>query len=434
MPPGISGSTASSTRRLDERDLEAIPRDAAKPAGRSVSGQAPVPTAAQDAHSSQASRDAVANLNDGILYVGMNEKSMQTESDALRKATRHEVRSIFCKAGATVELDGTSYDLKDEEQIKAFAEALAKRNGLSEETKSALATVLRRATSDGRDELAQIAMVWARSEDGKSSVPSRLVISGHHGGYGFSGGLSENDVFALASVFPKAARQIEDVHFAGCMSEMHVNARSDIQRAFPNLKTVWGYSGYSPKAPVHHLLAWQSATRGRKDVIGGASVPGHESAVAWSSKGGIVGKQRSLEELRREAKNADDRFEGYKSGLLRSTIVTDDDYATYQAIAQSNASPSEKAAATAKAAVLLRVRKYDHVREKFEATYGARIRAACAKAGVEAPRFAALSRKDALERIDAIKDKVAAFDPDLRAKLDGLAKLDPNVVEEGWCY
>lgn len=433
MPPGISGSTASTTtRRLDDdREVEPIPQHRASEAGRSL-WMSPVPTAAQDAYGSEAAAHALANFNDGILYVGMNPLSMETESDALDKARGKPVEHVFAKEGATVTFDGTSYDLKATKQIDAFAHALARKHALPDSTASALSSVLQQATEAGRDELAQIAMVWARGERGQQ-IPSRLVLSGHHAGGSFSG-LKDSSVFGLARVFPTAAKQIQDVHFAGCMSEEHVNVRDDIKHAFPNVKTVWGYSGYSPEAPVHHLLAWERATRGNENDIKPWSVPGHESAVAWSEKGGIVGKQRPIEERRRECRDADTRFESYKSGRMPNTWMTDADYASYQAIAQSNVPEGEKNDAKAKAAVLLRVRKYDHVREKFDEAYGARIRAASARAGIEPPNFRALPRKDALERIEAIKEKVAAFDPELRRALVGLAELDSNVVVDGWCY
>jgi hypothetical protein len=254
MPPGISGSTSSTTRRLDhDRDVEGIPQRRASEAGRSASNS-PIPTAAQEAYGLEAAKEAIANFNDRILYVGTNPESMKKEEDSLR--ARAAVESVRAKAGATVELDGKSYDLKNAAHIESYARAFATHHGLPAASAAALRDILHDAPPDGRDELAGIAMVWARGERG-AVVPSRLVISGHHSGGQFTD-LKDESVLALAHLFPDGAKQVEDIHFSGCFTEANVTDPAVWRGAFPNLRTMWGYSELSPKAPVEHLARGES--------------------------------------------------------------------------------------------------------------------------------------------------------------------------------
>jgi hypothetical protein len=249
------------------------------------------------------------------------------------------------------------------------------------------------------------------------------------------GSFTEDELLRLAHALPNAAKQIEDIHFSGCVTEGNVTLNGRFRAAFPNVRTLWGYSGLAPKAPVSHLQAWDRATRGRKDEIPRGSIPAHENAVTWSSKhNAIVGKAPTLPARREACRQADGRFDAYKSGELTDPDAAHIDYSAYQSLAQAaGAQGPEREEAAKKGAVMLRIRKYEHVREHFAKEYGPRIRAACAKAGISAPDFATLSRKQALEAIAQVKERITAFDPELCAKLEGFAALDRDVVKEEWC-
>jgi hypothetical protein len=187
--------------------------------------------------------------NDRILYVGMNEASAATEEHALR-ATGASVIAIRARDGA---LD-----------VDRFVEDLAEKYGFGPEQADAIVCALESQCESGRDELARIAAAWAPGETGET-IPSRLVISGHHSGGHFWGHTSQLDldaVRALAQALPNAARQIEDIHFSGCFTECHVKAAGEWQECFPNLRTMWGYAEYAPLAPTRDLVTWERASRG----------------------------------------------------------------------------------------------------------------------------------------------------------------------------
>jgi hypothetical protein len=172
-------------------------------------------------------------------------------------------------------------DLTTKDGCKVFAASL----GLPPAQSDAVANVIHGAQS-GRDELAQIAQVWAKAEQGES-IPNRLVLSGHSGGNtiydgdGVNGGLSFASVKELADTLPAAAAQIEDVMISACSSGYDgANAQgraelSDWSRHFPNLKTAWGYASpdehHSPSGPqaAMHIGAWEVATRGRTTELHG---------------------------------------------------------------------------------------------------------------------------------------------------------------------
>src|SRR4030095_14303718 len=106
----------------------------------------------------------------------------------------------------------------------------------------AWASAIATAGKNIRDELGQLAMLWARAE--RSHVlAGRMVISGEHlvgifWGRDHNGILGSQHIDALAKVFPLAAGAIEDLHLSAC------NTAGDIQdwpKIFPNLKTIWGY-------------------------------------------------------------------------------------------------------------------------------------------------------------------------------------------------
>ncbi len=451
MPPGVERAGASPIRRSDEHEDERLPAPAARP--RQPAEPSLCRGAALDAELDRAVLDACRNAsapkpNDRILYVGMNEDSAAREGAALR-ATGAGVASIEANASGEVVLGGVAYDMNDDVEVERFSHAVAAKYGLGPEQEDALFRALRDQSGDGRDELARIALAWAPGEAGQA-IPSRLVLSGHQAGDrigGTTSHLSFDSLRALARALPNAAKQIEDVHFSGCFTERQVNDPAKWQAVFPSLRTMWGYAGFSPLAPVAHLVAWEQASRGRADVIRGSTVAPHEAAVAWSRRGEVVGQTPSLAERRAARDRADASYDAYVKGERK---VSDpyapgarNDYAAQQQIAaSSDASPEERARATARAAVMFRVRFYEKsVRGAFAREHGATIASACRQLGIEAPDLATLSRKDALAAVRAFEAKLDALPrpvpPDVSraaAALRGLAELREDVIKTEWCH
>lgn len=241
-----------------------------------------------------------ARLGNGVLYVGMNATHSQCDREAaLLARTGPGARRSIGHSERDVELgpdrvrlpsegregDSAVVDLATPEGAHAFVDTL----GISEETATALVSILVEALPGSRDELGALASVFARGERGED-VPSRLVLSGHctgesvYDGSGVLGALRFADVLSLARAMPRAAAQIEDVMLSACNSG-HENLPAGMapagvaigawRESFPNLKTVWAYAGAedaksrSPTgdAALKHIEAWELATRGRQEQL-----------------------------------------------------------------------------------------------------------------------------------------------------------------------
>jgi len=241
---------------------------------------------AQNAVSTRGRVDASGGpaFNDRILYVGMNGKDGQCDREAAslryggNVVIEHGERSVgadHARVGARV------VDLATDEG----AAALAKSLGLPDAQTAAIAKAIRNAHDGSRDELAGIARVWARAEQGHD-IPSRVVISGHcfgnavWDGDGQLGELEFSSIRALAAAMPRAAARIEDVMISACSSGFDgasaTGARFPLSAwkdMFPSLKTAWGYGNEhtSPTGAqaIGHIAAWANATRGRVQSLDG---------------------------------------------------------------------------------------------------------------------------------------------------------------------
>jgi hypothetical protein len=386
----------------------------------------------------------VPRPNDRVLYVGMNDPSLRAEVGALR-ATGASVTTVLRQDGTTVRLEGVDHDLSTGDGCARFANALAAKHGMSAEAANEIAAALESLGTGGRDELARVAMALAPGERG-ASIPSRIVLSGHSTGRGVYNGsdqLSFQAVIALARAMPRAARQIEDLHLSGCFTAGQIFDKDVWKMAFPNLKTIWGYSKFAPAAPVGHLQAWEATTRGRAAYDPGRGTPG---VATWSERSGIREPEVTLEGLTHAGAEADARFQSYCSGEIRVPSPhgsrADDDYAVYRRLAsRPELSTAERAAYEQKAEILFRVRFYESsIRGELAKAHGAELARAFEVVGLRPVDFATLSRRDALAAIDRFERRLAAVPartPELdraAALLRGVRTLDPKVIPETWAH
>ena len=383
----------------------------------------------------------VTPKNDRVLYVGMNDASKQTEADGLR-AGGSQVTTVLRRDGTKVRFDGRDFDLANETACTAFVAALGRKYGLSAAAQQAITHELMTLDASARDELARIAMVLAPGEQG-APIPSRLVFSGHSDGNDVHMGgesLKLGAILALARALPNAARQIEDIHFSGCFTSAQIYRVDEWRSACPNLKTMWGYSGLAPGAPVHHLQGWARSTRGRtsSDPVRGPRA----NVTTWSVQGGIRSGV-SLEELRKRQAEADPMFGQLWGGDIESGPwgKARMPYETYRELShRPELSEQEKSIMKAKADVLLRIRFYETVRTMFVETHGEKVRAAFESLGLPEPDFTRLSRKEALEVLRTFEEKAARTSPlpaavkNAQAELVGFRKLDPAHIPDGWCH
>jgi len=381
--------------------------------------------------------------NDRILYVGMNAPSTNAEVAALRSSGAGVEVVAHSKEWDRVALGGKTFNLQDDGEAKAFALAL----GLPENVASNVAHVLAHGNGDekvpvgSRDELAGIVTQWAAAERGIGSAPSRLVLSGHSTGDSVFGTdeLRFDDVKALARAMPRAAAFVEDLHLAGCNTGKNGSAnmeRAQLLEAFPNLRTIWGYQGSSPLAPVSHLSSWEAQTRG-VGTPHPTSAMLEQGAVAADRFGHVDSKasRMPMSELLVKLADADKWFEHYFNGWLESAPGPSsrlyDDYQLFQvALSRPDMPEAAKAPYQTKSDQAVRLRFYAEVRTRFQEHYAKEIAEGFVGAG--APDFSKLSRKDALAVIDGYfaKNPTGKLAP----MLLGLKNLDPAVIPLTWCH
>lgn len=245
-------------------------------------------------------------LNDSILYAGMNPSSAPTELAGLRAN------------GANVTATRSQGNVTD---TLAFAKSI----GLSGEQAQRVADILSSTKNNG--ELAAIAKVWASGR-----APSRLVLSGHSGGSDVHAGYDHvirfKDVQRLAAAMPGAAACIEDIHLSGCNTGLEATSKEERDqwvRAFPNLQTLWGYQGSCPTAPGGDMAIWESRTRGRAhlDLSGLEKTPIVISDRFGHIDGAAV--RKPLAEVLADLKWAKEEHPKLMAGDIRSWGGGDDD-------------------------------------------------------------------------------------------------------------
>jgi hypothetical protein len=349
-----------------------------------------------------------------------------------------------------VQAGGRVHDLTGRAGIDGFVGTL----GLPAEQSAKIADAIESAGPDARDELAGIAQVWARGEKGES-VPSRMVLSGHHAGsqiWGDDNGvLSWTSLRKLTDAMPKAAAQVEDLHLAACYSGGD-HAESRYKGMFPNAKTVWAYSGSAPgtwSGAFSHLSAWEGATRGRETGIAKAADGlvrrGVRKADSIDARGpGEARVSVPLADLEARARTAEAAFEPHFKG---EQTVTDsqrgplrDYYNSLQNLLQHpGLADDRRAQLEGRRDQTLRTLFYDsHIKGRFQATHGAQVAEGYRALGLAPPDFSRLSRADAMTAIGTFEAKLAetgappASAAAAHQLLNGLWNLDPRIIPSNW--
>ena len=363
--------------------------------------------------------------NDDILYVGMS-TSAATEAGALRHAAAAHVTAITPSSASTLE----GCDMTTDAGVDAFVDTL----DLAPAQHGAVKAALLSTSPGARDEMAQIAEVWAHAEHGRT-IPSRLVLSGHGSGGEVHGegtpGLSFGALGQLARAMPRAAAQVEDVFVSACFQGQPERLRAFVDM-FPNLKTANGYTDFAPSNDVAGIARWETMTRGHVET----RVPLHEGG-SWTKSRGYAGEVPSS--LARAEVSRLDVFDAYFRGdavdrdAHRGPLASY--YSALQHLAGSRELPeSERAACQARIFQTACLRFYDKTRGAFARDHASAIQDGYAALGVSAPRFATMSRKDALDAIADVDRRVQSTRApsrealDLQRALHGLRDLDPNFV------
>ncbi|MFY0565646.1 hypothetical protein ACN28E_17635 [Archangium lansingense] len=398
--------------------------------------------------------------NDDTLVLGMN-PHVQAEAEAIQKSNPRArvttVRDSFQNDQVRARgSDGrmTVHDLRTEDGIRTFVATL----GLPLAQGQKVVTAIASAGEDARDELAQLAQVWARAEKG-GVVPSRLVLSGHSGGSNLwgeegsftNGVLTRRSLALLAAAMPRAAAGVEDLCIAACYNGGETTMEA-WRALFPNLQTMWAYNGSAPgtfSGATAHLARWEKATRGevaslRPDLLKGLRKG--ENLAVWSRREGYqtatVGASTADLRVRQVAGHA--AFERYFRGdeVVRDTQrgPLREHYNTLQALlGRPEVSASERSGLERARDQTLRLLFYGNAATRFQEAHRSVIRSGFAALGLNAPDFSRLGRKQALALIQSFESELARRSPRpveaqrlLPLLTEGLRELQRSRIPDNW--
>lgn len=386
-----------------------------------------------------------------LVFVGMN-PGAEREANTLKGWSPTGVAFVGpARIQDHALVNGKLVDLAGAPGREAFARAL----GLSTEKQAKLTALLEKTDRWGRDELARLARVFAEGEHG-DRVIERIVLSGHSLGTGIwgddNGEISWANLAELAEVFPKAARQVEDLAVAACYAGGEAQAQR-FKAIFPHLKTFWGYQGSAPGAAsgsVWHLKRWEAQTRGPTDTkLDRKAVAGlrkGENVATWSaSRGYDDGRAPApLASLRANYQVTVGMVDRYRTGELEMANPGAGPlrrhYENLQRLLQRADLPAEeRPQLDAERQEVIRLIYYRRVAGYFEAEHGATLDRAFESLGLERPDFAKLPRRDALVAIthfDLAAQSQTGLSPVVREAqallVHGLRDMRAERIPQAW--
>lgn len=313
----------------------------------------------------------------------------------------------------------------------------------------AAARLLRNADPAARDTVAQMITMFDGAERGTYRL-SRLVMSGHSNGLelwgeaqadGSGGGtlILERELSALAAAFPVAAAQVRAVMFSACYS---VRAIDLCARLFPNLTGAWAYAKFSPsvkQGSARHIDLFIRESAGGKKKLDRRDARG--SSALWTRESGFIVNDPAkadprllLSQVAGIVRGINDIYEGevtYNKGFLDASYGLLQEF-----VAHPRAAADKKATVQLWIPIVLRLRYWSLVRERFAATYRPQIDAAYGELGWPQPDWKSITRtevadeKSAFEVVGSGMPKAKAFGDGPLAK--GLYRLDPAYIPTTW--
>jgi hypothetical protein len=265
-----------------------------------------------------------------------------------------------------------------------------------------------------------------------------------------NGSLSWTSLKGLAEAMPRAAAQIEDLNISACYSGGTSSQRT-YKEIFPNMKTLWAYSGSAPgtgSGAVQHQAAWERATRGDgtpEDAAQRLKDRGMRKAenIFTSSGDNVVYQGPALSDLQQAVRDGEPAFERHFTGQERVTNAQTgplrDYYNQLQRLLQHPdlSSWSREDVATRRDQTI-RTLFYDtNVAPRFAQTYRSDLAAGYRALGMQVPDFAQLSRGEARQAIEQYRDRLAQGGGNAATErtlqlLNGLYNLDTQVIPENW--
>ena len=407
-----------------------------------------------DEPESTSSRAQQQRTRDAVIHLGLNPGA---HHEARTLAERTPVYALGNTAHAgELTLPGPGglplhFDLSTQAGLDAFAATLS----LPLEQQRAVAWTLSQGDLLIRDELAQLALLWARAEGG-APIPQRLVLSGH--GYSAAvmgednGSLSWELLASLAGALPRAAAQVRHVHLAAC-NTAGPHALEVLREAFPNLESLWAYAGTAPGAvsgATAHQARWERTTRGgdaqpTREAAAGTRYG--ESVALWTARGGyddgrapeplhaVRGRVQQLSAVLEWADGGGLEVPEPQQGPLR------DFYTQLCTLLRHPELPAEeRPLLEAQRDRALRLLYFQtNVVGHFAREHAQALQQGYASLGLSAPDFSELTRREALWQVEAFSERAAHTQPLpepartlLPLLVRGLRNLEPAFVPDAW--
>lgn len=380
--------------------------------------------------------------NDDVLFIGFN-RGAKDELAVLKKGAinfNFKIENISDTENWKID----NFNLKTEKGVSDFIDSLSLSD---EKQKKELESIILDIDSgitdqktSGRDEVAAIIKVWSRAEK-EEEIPSRLAISGHGNSISVwgddKGHLDLVSINKIVKAMPKAASKIEDVLITACRFGYQDNIEN-LQKSFPNLKTVWGYAGTAPlgqNGGTEHIKEWELKTRGENSNIDRnqelktlKGVPQYKNIAVWSKDNGYQRSEIDPNTLNAEEINS--KIERYRNGIFETDNVKNELDTLYNTIQdlKSTCPPEFKEQYNIDIERVNILRHFPEVLAKFDETLGNEIKEGFKLVGIEPPELKPTDKNKFITQfMKKTETLIASMGSD---KFDKLAKDQKNLVQK----
>ena len=401
--------------------------------------------------------------NDDIVYFGMNPESRAGELGVLKGSAQGNVTgAIGERQQDTAVVNGQRVSLNEDQGLDTYLSQFGK---LDAGRQAKLREFLKGISGGAKDELAQLARILYEAETGKRLM-KRMVMSGHSGGttlYGHNADYSNNqsinftDLFPLSDIFPMALGQVEDLMLSACNTGW-TDKLDTYKIIFPNLRSIWGYVGFSPAyggGSERHIQHWEKSSRGTidqkkmdaaREKVAQGSGKNDKHVALWTREHGVAGGKE------KETYQTDSELATSDADVLRQTVDArivqyfdpayrdgnidqqnlNELYTQLQALVGSHASALGGNLAHYQGILkkTLYLRHWTNITRFFMESFGDKVRSGYQAARAEVPAYSGMGRAQALAKITAYPgDKNGeAF----RLLTQYLRDLDPSVIPDAW--
>lgn len=374
-------------------------------------------------------------------YIGMNPKA-HMEANALKKRLGEDVMTSVNDPATEAEM---STDI-------GMLRWIMDKMGMSPVGSQfwGVFDALKQADPNVRDQLGAVMKMFWGAQKGKYRL-ERLVMSGHSNGVAMwgehqEGGqtksqiLLDTDLKAVASLFPLARDQIQDVMFSACWSVVAVEL---VAKLFPNVLTIWSYTGSSPSiktGSIWHILGWEKETRGDKELDKGDA---KGKSALWVRGKGFLANDPGEFPPEQVHGAFDSRIDRLNAMLKGEEEIHRNFCNTFYTIVQViKIHPRIEQDYKDKAKILipkiLRLRYWDLISSTFAKHYETEIDTMYTAISLDKKSLGSMNRVDLVGEVDRIEATFDEHTPEnvrnfvLNVLKKGLVDLDETIIPNTW--